>query len=497
MRLTMTGEFTYAQLKGAKWTDEQMVAAGHARPWQPSDEPPPAQGRGDTVTVMAQIQLFKGCVYVEDLHAVIVPGVDLPLDKKRFDVRFGGRKFLMDKANGTTTDSAWDCFTESKAIEFLQVDATYFDPRDPVGHTKLENGMMSMNTYTPLTIKMMPGDPSPFINHISKILPNGNDAQILTSYLAACVQYPGVKSMWAPLLQGAEGNGKSILVEAMARAIGRRHTHAARASEIDGKFNSYLFGKLFVAFNEVKVTQDKQSVWETLKSYVTDPWQQIEYKGGAIVQRELVFNILFASNYTDALPKTKDARRICPLFCAQQSEDDLIRDGMLDANRQTSVYFDALYHWLEKENGYSIVAHYLKHYTIPEDLNFAGRCKRAPLTTSTNAAISASLGGAEQEVIEAIEDGVNGFRGGWIASHKLNELMDKSSKGKFVARNMRRKMLKDLGYVKHPGLPDDGRCPMPLAAKPRPRLYIKLGHPTEIMRGMQVVEAYINAQARG
>src|SRR5258708_17400277 len=120
--------------------------------------------------------------------------------------------------------------------------------------------------------------------------------------------------------------------------------------------------------------------------------------------------MLFASNHADALPKTRDARRICPLFCAQQSLDELIRDGMLDANQQTSVYFDALYHWLEKENGYAIVAHYLKHYPIPEELNFAGRCKRAPLTTSTNAAISASLGGAEQEV-EAIADGVNGFRG--------------------------------------------------------------------------------------
>ncbi len=85
-------------------------------------------------------------------------------------------------------------------------------------------------------------------------------------------------------------------------------------------------GKLFMAFNEVRVSQDKASVWETLKSLIPDAWQQIEYKGGAIVQREMMFNVRHEPHRCAA--QDEGCSRICPLFCAQQSEDELVRDGM-------------------------------------------------------------------------------------------------------------------------------------------------------------------------
>ncbi len=284
----------------------------------------------------------------------------------------------------------------------------------------------------------------------------------------------------------------------MAHAIGRPYSFEAQASRIDGKFNAHLYGKLFVAFNEVKVSQDKASVWENLKSYITDSWQQIEYKGGAVVQREMMFNILFCSNHTDALPKTKDARRICPLFCAQQSQADLIRDGMLDANGHTSVYFDRLFHWLDHEDGYAIVAHYLATYRIPDELNFATRCKRAPVTTSTDAAIDANMGLVEQEVTEAVESGMEGFRGGWVASHLFNQLLDRSQRGKAISKNKRGEILKAMGYVLHPGLPDGGRAPVPLPDGQRPRLYVKEDHTTLTLEPpAAVADAYRAAQKAG
>jgi hypothetical protein len=206
-----------------------------------------------------------------------------------------------------------------------------------------------------------------------------------------------------------------------------------------------------------------------------------------------MFNVLFATNHTDALPKTKDARRICPLFCAQQTEDDLVRDGMLDANRCTSVYFDALYRWLESQDGYAITAGYLASYQIPDELNFAKRCKRAPRTTATDAAIQASMEPAAQEVVEAIESGDHGFRGGWIASHCLNILLDRSQRGRQVAKNIRRNILKALGYVPHPGLPD-GRAPKPLPDGQRPTLFVTAQHPTNHLKGVAVVAAYSEAQ---
>ena len=450
---------------------------------------------GAVIGQAQQIEVFKGCRYVEDLHAILVPGETDALDQKRFDVRFSGT-YLFDVQK--PSDSAWEVFTASKLFKFPRVRSTYFDPRDPPGNIRTdEQGKTAVNTYVPLKLEhTVMGDATPFARHIKKILPNDNDAAILICYLAACVQYPGVKAAWAPLLQGAEGNGKSLIPKIMAYVIGRTYTHAARASDIGGRFNSHLYGKLFVFCDEVKVTQDKASVWETLKSYVTDTWQQIEYKGGAIVQRELLFNMFFCTNHPDALPTTRDGRRICPLFCAQQSLEDLIRDGMMDSNGHTSLYFDELFHWLDCEDGLAISANFLASYPIPDDLNFAKRCKRAPRTTSTEAAIGANLGVVEQEVLEAVGSGEEGFRGGWIASHRLNWLLDRSPRGKAIAQNKRGIIVEAMGYVRHPGLPD-GRSPTPLSDKQRPRLFVTKNHASVGLTGAQVTAAYEAAQKVG
>lgn len=479
----------WTRAKSLLWIAEQAEKKHKADEKQQAKADRERLLKASVIITVQQAEVFRGCCYVEDIHAIVVPGVPEALDQKRFDVRFSG---LYQLGEQKTTDSAWKAYTTSRVLP--RVDATYFDPRDPPGHTRTdEQGRTALNTYIALELRRAAGDASPFTDHVRKILPNGNDADILIAYLAACVQHPGVKAAWAPLLQGVEGNGKSLLVEIMARAIGRCYTHQARADHIDGRFNAHLYGKLFVAFNEVKVTQDKQSVWETLKSYVTDVWQQIEYKGGAIVQRELLFNMLFCTNHTDALPKTQGDRRICPLFCAQQTAADLLRDGMLDEGGHTSRYFMALYHWLEDEDGYAIAADYLATYDIPAELNFAKDCKRAPVTTSTGAAIEASMDTGEQEVVEAIESGMEGFRGGWVASHALNMVLDRVQRARNIAKNKRRSMLKTMGYVPHPGV-KDGRVPMPLPDGQRPRLYIKPGHPSGGLEGVAVVAAYLEAQ---
>ena len=112
-------------------------------------------------------------------------------------------------------------------------------------------------------------------------------------------------------------------------------------------------------------------------------------------------------NHRDAIYKTRNARRFCIFFTAQQSADDLKRDGM-DGN-----YFPELYKWLDS-GGYAIVADYLDNYEIPDDDNPATDCHRAPTTSTTHEAISASRGPAEQEILAAIDEEGPGFRDGWI-----------------------------------------------------------------------------------
>jgi hypothetical protein len=195
------------------------------------------------------------------------------------------------------------------------------------------------------------------------------------------------------------------------------------------------------------------------------------------------------SNHRDALRKTRNDRRFCNFFTAQQDFSHLARDGM------DGDYFPRIYTWL-KSDGYAIVADYLERYAIPDALNPAGACHRAPETTSTLEAIAVSMGGIEQEILEAVEEGRPGFAGGWISSVAVERLLHGINAKRSIPHNRRRELLQSLGYDWHPALPG-GRTnnPIPLDENKKPRLFIREGHIHANLTGpAEVARAYQEAQ---
>jgi hypothetical protein len=191
------------------------------------------------------------------------------------------------------------------------------------------------------------------------------------------------------------------------------------------------------------------------------------------------------TNKKGAVPATTDARRYAQFFTAQQTVDDLARDGM------TGRYFPDLYNWL-RAGGYAIVAHYLANYAIPDALNPATTLQRAPATSSTDEAISVSRTAIEQEIIEIVEqDSTPGMRGGWISSIALRRAI-----GERVSIRRQREILAALGYVPHPALPDgraNNTIHVPDAGKPR--LFLRAGHiALNETRASEIARLYQQAQ---
>ena len=106
-----------------------------------------------------------------------------------------------------------------------------------------------------------------------------------------------------------------------------------------------------------------------------------------------------------------------------------------------------------------------------------------------------SLGGVEQEIIEAIDEGRNGFAGGWISSMALDRLLDNLRATRTIPRNKRRELLGTLGYEWHPHL-KNGRVNNAIISEGgKPRLFIKDGHPAEsVVNGAEIVKMYEAAQ---
>lgn len=460
------------------------VTATHATPTMH-----PVEG-STFLNAQQQAELFKGCIYIVGVHRVLVPGGNL-LKPEQFNATFGGFTFAMDARNERTCRKAFEAFTESQVLRGPKADGTCFRPDLPYGVIVEDPGRMRANLYSPVDVPRKKGDVSRFLNHLAKLLPDERDRLICLYYMAACVQHQGVKFQWAIVLQGVEGNGKTLLSRCVAEAIGRRYVHWPKASKLKANFNAWMYGKTFFPVEDIH-TSENVDVIEELKPMITGgDGLEIEGKGVDQVSAEICGNFMFNTNHANGIRKTKNDRRFCWLATAQQAFEDLARDGM------AGDYMQSLYIWLKEQGGYAIVAELLWTIEIPDELNPATGCQRAPRTTTTDAAIEAGRGHIEQEIIAATERGEPGFMGGWISSTAVDKLLDKMRRGNALPQNRRRDMLRELGYDWHPALAENKgqvhHTVMPDGCKPK--LYVRKDHPAlQITKAADVSRAYSAAQ---
>lgn len=455
------------------------------------DAPKPATVTGNVWLSVTEQQneLFKGCVYVSSVDRVLVPGGRL-IRPATFRVEFGGYMLQMDSNNEKTTRDAFEAWTQNLSYRRPLATGTCFRPALPTGRITEEAGQKLVNTWYPISVPRKVGDMTRFNDHMRKLFPLERDRLIVLSYMAAVVQHKGIKFQWAPLIQGVEGNGKTLLTRCVAEAVGERYTHMPPAHEIHEKFNAWLFEKIFIGVEDIYVPEQKKEIFEILKPMITSGRLAKRAMQTDQVMHEVCCNFIFNSNHQDAVRKTRNDRRIAIFYCAQQNAADLVRDGM------HGDYFPKLYEWL-REEGYAIVSEFLHTFPIPDEFNPATSCQRAPETSSTEHAIHAGMGTVEQEIIEATEQGLPGFAGGWISSLALDRLLEKINATRRVPPNKRRDLLAGIGYQWHPHLPHGRTLTQVMPDNGKPRLYVTANHPCIALTDpAEIAAAYTAAQTQ-
>lgn len=503
------GLMLQSKLKRDKWERDDYLprtilgVCGRQTEWLIDKQPEPiltvpkSQNNGPRQTLAIgntfltpeqQQEHFSGCVHIAENNHILIPGGHT-FNRETFNACYSGFTMAMDGSNEKTTDEPWKAFINSKILRAPKVDISCFRPdlEASLIITK-PDGERAVNIYWPVNIPRQVGDITPILNHIAILCPDPQDQLILICYLAAIVQYPGVKFQWCPLIQGVEGNGKTILSQCVAYAVGDRYSHYPKSAEMSGKFNDWLYGKIFIGVEDVFVPASKLEFMEAIKPMITNSRQEIEPKGGKKITRDICANFLLNTNHKDGLRKTRNDRRFAPFYTAQQCEADLIKDGL------TRQYFYSLVKWL-KEGGFAIVAEFLNTYRIDDEFNPAVYCTRAPRTSSTEAAIVQSRGMIEQEILESVEAGISGFKGGWISSLALALLLDRLKASNRVPHNKRRELLKTIGYIPHPGLTDGRVNNLVMPDNGKPRLYIDERHAARELVGPGIIaKAYTDAQ---
>lgn len=436
---------------------------------------------------------FSGAVYVIAHNQIFTPGHGL-VGSTAFDTIYGGRKFIKDGEGRATsiTASAWDAFRMCEMWRPPIANDICFRPEHPTAALVNMEDRLLVNTYAPILTSRLDGDPAPFFEFLTKLMPIERDRNIMLSYMAGIVQNPGIKVQWWPVVQGVEGNGKTMLLSIMAHAIGHRYTHLVNPdamAKTGGQFNKWVQGNLFCGLEEIYVAK-RRDFLESFKTTVTNDRIALEGKGADQLTGDNRCNGIMLTNHKDGVPIGTDTRRYAVFFTAQQTESDLERDGMM------GDYFPRLWDWLRAE-GFAIVNNWLQTWAPIAEFNPAGvgpARARAPKTSCHADVLRESLGNAEQEVIEAIEQGQTGFRGGWVSSHYLVLLLERIRV--VIPPGKRRKFMNSIGYDYHPAMPD-GRANNPILPDGvKSRLYVRRDHlvALNVTSHVAICDAYTAAQ---
>jgi len=248
---------------------------------------------------------------------------------------FGGKPIM----------EAWKAYVTAVDMQRMQVYDTAYRPEYDFSATFKEDNRHWVNEYVNQDGARVAGDASPFLNHIKNILPNERDQQILLSWMAAFIQFPGKKFMWSPFVQGIQGNGKSLISRILGYCIGVEHVEDVDPEDFcnsGGKFNAYIKNHRLATLEEIKIGSRNQAE-SALKRFIGYNRQSMQKKGVDQLTIRTCINWILYSNHKDAILVTDDSRRFAILFCAQQENDDLKK---LDMQRGGSYFFE-LFKWLD------------------------------------------------------------------------------------------------------------------------------------------------------
>lgn len=389
---------------------------------------------------------FKDCYFISRMGEIFSPSGRF-MNATKFNGTYGGKHFIISQITSKTTDEPWKAALRSTCYSIPKVDHVRFLPNEkPFTIINDELGRPGLNTYIPARIKMRQGDVTLWLNHVAKILPNEQDRKIFFDYLAHCVKYPGFKIQWSPLLQSAEGVGKTVFFEVMKQSLGEMYIYRPKAPELvssGSKFNAWMRAKLMIMVDEIKV-DERRELLEILKPMITDATIEIQSKGVDQDMEDNVANWVFFSNFKDAVPINKNGRRFAVFFSALQSEKDIYDAGM------DKTYFDRLWTWLREQGGLEAVAYWLHHYPIEKGALEV----RAPKTSSHDEALRIGRTPMETVLDDCISEKLYGFRGGFVSVPMfMKHIRDAGIKQ--PSENTLRTVLEirgfyELGYVPEP-----------------------------------------------
>lgn len=214
-------------------------------------------------------------------------------------------------------------------VRIPRVDHYIYDPSHPEQTFFSENGARFVNTYRPTypEPKYVDCDKVGKLveEHVHQLVGEVRYEAILIDWMAYMVQFPGAKIRWAPLIQGAQGCGKTFIAKLMEVVLGQGNIRFIDANLLFESFNGWATGSQLVCIEEVRVVgHNRHEVMNKLKPAIGNDdvtVRELYTKPYPVKNRT---NYMLLTNYQDALALTPGDRRYFVLHSRMQTREQVL-----------------------------------------------------------------------------------------------------------------------------------------------------------------------------
>lgn len=267
--------------------------------------------------------------------------------------------------------------------------------------------------------------------HLEMLFPY--DHKVIVQWMAWVVRNHGRKVLWALLLKGVQGDGKSTVARMMKAAMGLANTREISMSELNSEFSSWSSGHCLGIIEEVRVSgQNRHKVMDKLKPLITNPEINVVRKGqdGHTVLNTA--NYMLLTNHDDALALDNGDRRYGVFFT--QFED---REALPHAD-----YWDKLHRAINDR------PEEVRGWLESIDLSDFDPMRAPAMTEAKRKMMFASRGYDVDTLAEAIALGGAGIHEMTFSCTAINKSIVENHLGKALNTSAMTKAADVLGYEK-------------------------------------------------
>lgn len=311
---------------------------------------------------------LRNWVYIQQDDTFYNSKTRQTLSTKGFDLSFG--RFLLTKKDILEGISVPEHSATHVAVHRFQIPSVANKMYLPGEEEFFDaNGLPYINSYSDATVPETPDKlnrkqrrmVARVERHLEHLFPNERDRKLLLSWLAYIAQTGG-RVNWAPVLQGAESDGKSFFGLMMASVLGGENVNVINGTDLAEKYTGWAEGSQVCMIEEVRLHgADRFAVINKVKTYITNVMCSIRRMNTDSYKVINTVNYILTTNHKDGVPVNDSSSRYFPMFSRWQTKAAIDK-----FNKHNPDYYDELHEVLEHGGA---LRRFLLDYELHEDFN--------------------------------------------------------------------------------------------------------------------------------